>query len=89
MKSHSNLKNNKNRRTNRRPIAVKPKQCQFCTTNTKLIDYKDRDTLKPFMSPQARIQGRKRTGLCALHQRQLGSAIKRGRIMGVVPFTLR
>ncbi len=86
MKSHSNYSN----RSNHTPVvpAVK-KQCYFCTTNAKVIDYKDSDALRIFMNPQAKIMGKKRTGLCSLHQRLLARAVKRARIMGVVPFTLR
>jgi small subunit ribosomal protein S18 len=69
--------------------ATTKKQCFFCTTNAKVIDYKDAETLKQFTNPQARIMPKKRTGLCALHQRRVSVAIKRARIMGVVPFTLR
>lgn len=75
-------------RSNPAPTAVK-KQCHFCTTNAKIIDYKEGELLRIFMSPQSKIQPRKRTGLCSLHQRRLALAIKRGRTMGVVPFTTR
>lgn len=65
------------------------KQCYFCTTNSKIIDYKGAEALREFMSPQSKIQPRRRTGLCSLHQRMLSRAIKRARVMGVVPFTTR
>jgi small subunit ribosomal protein S18 len=68
--------------------AVK-KQCFFCTANAKIIDYKESETLRAFMSPQAKIMSRKRSGLCSLHQRRLAQAVKRARVMGIVPFTIR
>jgi len=68
---------------------VQKKQCYFCTANTKLVDYKDSETLRTFMNPQSKIMSRKRTGLCSLHQRLLARAVKRARIMGIVPFTTR
>ena len=80
MKYHSN---------NRAPQPQVQKQCFFCTSNTKIIDYKDADTLKMFMTPQSKIQTRKRTGLCASHQRLLARAVKRARVMAIVPFTTR
>ncbi len=86
MKSHS--KNSKTKpRIQHAPLVRK--QCHFCTTNSRTVNYKDNETLRTFMTPQARIQPRRRTGLCALHQRRASEAIKRARIMGIVPFTLR
>ncbi len=76
----------KSRSSNIPPVK---KQCYFCTTNAKLVDHKDTDALREFMSPQAKIQPRRRTGLCSRHQRSLARAIKRARIMGIVPFTIR
>lgn len=71
------------------PIPETKKQCYFCTTNAKIIDYKDGEMLRTFMNPQAKIHARRRTGLCAAHQRKMANAVKRARIMGVVPFTIR
>lgn len=65
------------------------KQCYFCTTNSVLVDYKDNELLRTFMNPQSKIMSKRRTGVCATHQRQLSRAIKRARVMGVVPFTTR
>ena len=62
------------------------KQCFFCSQNVKVIDYKDADLLKRFVSSQAKIINPKHTGVCAKHQRQLSQAIKRARIMGFLPF---
>ncbi|MEK7631163.1 MAG: 30S ribosomal protein S18 [Patescibacteria group bacterium] len=84
MKSHSK----KSKPRIQHPPTVR-KQCHFCTTNSRVVNYKDNETLRTFMTPQARIQPRRRTGLCALHQRRLAEAIKHARIMAVVPFTLR
>ncbi len=52
----------------------------------KYIDYKDVELLKKFLTPNARIMGRKRTGLSAKMQRQLARAIKRARYMGLLPY---
>jgi len=64
-------------------------QCFFCSQNQKAIDYKDTETLKKFISLQAKIVDPKWTGICAKHQRMLSKAIKRARIMGLLPFTGR
>lgn len=53
------------------------------------IDYKDIDTLKKFLTPHARIQGKKRTGTSAKNQRALALAIKRARFLGLLPYVSR
>ncbi|OGZ41361.1 MAG: 30S ribosomal protein S18 [Candidatus Ryanbacteria bacterium RIFCSPHIGHO2_02_FULL_45_43] len=65
------------------------KQCHFCTNNAKIINYKDSELLRKYMTPQARIMPKRRSGVCAKHQRILARAIKRARTMGLVPFTIR
>jgi len=65
------------------------KQCFFSQNNIEQIDYKDVDALKKFINPHGRILARKKTGLCAKHQRQLSQAIKRARFLGLLPFTTR
>ncbi|MFH1392398.1 MAG: 30S ribosomal protein S18 [bacterium] len=62
------------------------KECFFCTANIKSINYKDIDILRRFVTPQARIIRRKRTGACAKHQRALTKAIKRARNLALLPF---
>jgi len=47
------------------------KQCYFCTSNIKAVDYKDTEVLKRFTNPQSKILPKKRTGTCSLHQRKL------------------
>lgn len=64
------------------------KQCYFCTSHHKVVDYKDAETLRRFMSPQMKIRPRRKTNLCASHQRELARAIKRSRSLGLVPYTL-
>ncbi len=50
------------------------------------VDYKDVDLLKQFINPHGRIVGRKRSGLTAKQQRAVEAAIKRARLMGLLPF---
>ncbi|MEK7135017.1 MAG: 30S ribosomal protein S18 [Patescibacteria group bacterium] len=63
--------------------------CYFCAQNLKDIDYKNTDILRHFISAQAKIMPRKRSHLCAKHQRRLAMAIKRARFMALLPFTAR
>lgn len=65
----------------------KSKQCFFCQNNQTEIDYKDINTLRRFISSYAKIVPRKRNGVCSKHQRKLATAIKRARIMALLPFT--
>jgi len=51
------------------------------------VDYKDVDALRRMMSPNGKIYGRKRSGLNAREQRMLAQAIKRARVMGLLPYT--
>ena len=64
-------------------------QCYFCSQNINEIDYKNPELVKKFMSGQGKIIDPKFTGTCAKHQRRLAEAVKRSRIMGLVPFTRR
>jgi len=61
--------------------------CYFCQRNIKEIDFKDTETLRRFISGLGKIRAKKRTGVCASHQRKLAKAIKRARILGLLPFT--
>lgn len=65
------------------------KQCYFSQHNIKYIDYKDTEILKKFMNPHGRIINRKRTGVTAKYQRQLATAIKRARFIGLLPYVVR
>lgn len=50
------------------------------------IDYKDVDLLKRFISERGKILPRRVTGTSAKNQRKLTVAIKRARVMGLLPF---
>ncbi|MEK7465200.1 MAG: 30S ribosomal protein S18 [Patescibacteria group bacterium] len=70
-------------------MTPKARQCVFCSQNIKTIDYKDGELLRRFVSSQAKIIDPLHTGVCAKHQRRLANAIKRARIMGLLPFVRR
>jgi len=63
--------------------------CYFCQRNIKEISYRDVELLKKFVSSLAKIKGRKKTGVCASHQRKLSRAIKRARYLGLLPYVTR
>jgi len=60
--------------------------CFFCQRNIREIDFKDTETLRRFISGLEKIRAKKRTGVCASHQRKLARAIKRARILGLLPY---
>jgi small subunit ribosomal protein S18 len=53
----------------------------------KVIDYKDPDTLKTFISENGKIMSSRYTRLTAKEQRKLNKAVKRARLLGLLPFT--
>ncbi|MBX5466000.1 MAG: 30S ribosomal protein S18 [Firmicutes bacterium] len=69
----------------RRP---KKKVCQFCVDKVEWVDYKEAARLRRFITERGKILPRRISGNCAKHQRQMTVAIKRSRIMGLLPFTL-
>lgn len=62
------------------------KVCIFCEDKIDFIDYKDSNKLKKFISERGKILPRRISGTCALHQRELNTAIKRARNMALLPF---
>jgi len=67
----------------------KQKHCFYCVNKDKAIDYKDNETLRRFTSSFMKIQPRRRSGLCALHQRKVARAIKQARIAGLLAFVAK
>ncbi len=70
-------------------ISTNTTHCYFCAANRDVVDYKDSETLRRFLSASAKIRPRKKSGLCAFHQRRLAEAVKRARFLALVPFTTR
>ena len=73
---------------NERPMRRKSrkKTCQFCVDKVAEIDYKDVAKLRRYLTERAKIVPRRMSGNCAKHQRQLTTAIKRARIVALLPF---
>jgi small subunit ribosomal protein S18 len=72
-------------RSGKGKVYFKKKVCKFCIQKLK-IDYKDPDTLRRFITERGKILPRRITGTCAKHQRALALAIKRARIIALLPF---
>lgn len=71
------------RRERGRKFIVKPKVCMFCADKVP-IDYKNVSLLGRFVSDRGKIVPRRRTGVCAKHQRRLAQAIKRCRYLAML-----
>lgn len=65
---------------------IRTRECKFTKAGIEYIDYKDTDVLERFMNDQGRILPRRVTGTSAKYQRQLARAIKRARILGMIPY---
>lgn len=63
------------------------KSCPLCENGIRFINYKDEKSLSRFVTDQGKILPRRMTGMCARHQRQVGTAVKRGRFLALLPFT--
>jgi small subunit ribosomal protein S18 len=66
--------------------APKKKVCIFCVEHIDDIDYKDVARLKRFITEKGKILPRRMSGVCAKHQRPLANAIKRARVMALLPY---
>jgi small subunit ribosomal protein S18 len=65
----------------------KKKVCQFCADKSETIDYKEVDKLKKYVTERGKILPKRITGTCAMHQRDVTRAIKRARIVALLPYT--
>ncbi len=57
----------------------KRKNCSFCADKVEVIDYKDVQKLRKYLTEAGKILPRRITGNCAEHQRLLARAVKRAR----------
>ena len=62
------------------------KVCQFCADKTERIDYKDVEKLRKYVTERGKILPKRITGTCAMHQRAVAKAIKRARVVAILPF---
>ena len=69
----------------RRPMRRRKQVCVFCGKDN-VIDYKDINKLKRYISERGKILPRRITGNCAKHQRALTVAIKRARHLAMMPY---
>jgi len=83
------MTNNEDKQQQKKVRRGRPRRkiCAFCADKATSIDYKDTTKLRRFMTERGKIQPRRTSGVCAKHQRQLAMAIKRARMMALLPYT--
>lgn len=74
------------RRMRPRPRRGRRKVCTFCADKVSSIDYKDTARLRKCLTERGKIMPRRMSGVCAKHQRELAIAIKRARIVALLPY---
>ena len=70
----------------RRAGMRRKKVCQFSADKTETIDYKDVEKLKKYVTERGKILPKRITGTCAIHQREVTKAVKRARIVALLPY---
>ena len=73
----------------RRPFFRRRKTCPFSGANAPKIDYKDVRLLQRYISERGKIVPSRITAVSAKKQRELAQAIKRARILGLLPFIIK
>ena len=76
-------------KSQRKPRMRRPRRkvCVFCQEKQTHIDYKDVAKLRKYLTERGKIMPRRMSGTCAKHQRQLAMAIKRARIVALLPYS--
>jgi len=67
---------------------AKKRVCAFCVDDIPYVDYKDTARLRRYITERGKILPRRITGNCARHQRLLTAAIKKARVMALMPYTI-
>ena len=62
------------------------KACWFCSQGKNFVDYKDIELLRRYVPLRGKMTPSRITGTCARHQRRLSAAIKRARVVALLPF---
>ena len=63
--------------------------CYFCKENIENIDYKNISLLEKFISDKGKIRPKRSTGNCVQHQRKIAMAVKRARVIALMPYFKR
>lgn len=61
--------------------------CEFCRAKTDVVDYKNTDMLRRYVTERGKMEPRRKVGTCARHQRVVAQAVKRARQIALLPYT--
>ncbi len=61
--------------------------CEFCIDKIEQPDYKDASMLRRYITDRGKLEPRRKVGTCAKHQRRVANAVKRARIVALLPYT--
>ncbi len=64
----------------------KKRPCRFCMDKIEMIDYLDYNKFQKLLTERGKIVPSRISGTCARHQRQLAKAIKKARVLALLPF---
>ncbi len=67
-------------------MRTRSKTCPVCEAGVRVVDYKDDRTLGRFLTDRGKILPSRLSGMCARHQRQVATAIKRARQLMLLPY---
>ncbi len=73
----------------RRTFFRRRKSCPFAGSDAPKIDYKDVKLLSRYISERGKIVPSRITAVSAKKQRELAQAIKRARVLGLLPYVIR
>lgn len=62
------------------------KGCFYCENTAEILDYKDEKQVRRYIDDRGQIVERRKSGLCAGHQRVVATAVKRARHLAIIPF---
>jgi small subunit ribosomal protein S18 len=91
-RKNKNIRNDKNVRSatgSSINLRQRKRFCYFCRENIDNIDYKNVSMLEKFISDKGKIRPRRSTGNCVQHQKKIAMAIKRARIIALIPYYKR
>ena len=61
--------------------------CEFCRAKTDIVDYKDTNMLRRYITERGKMEPRRKASTCARHQRAVAQAVKRARTIALLPYT--
>ena len=82
-------KNDRDKKTAPTNLRQRKRYCYFCKENIDNIDYKNISMLERFISDKGKIRPKRSSGNCVQHQRKVAMAIKRARVLALIPYYKR